>query len=538
MLHLLRVTVGVAACAALSFGQFTDVTTDAGLGGPFIPSGGDSPKAFMSAGVAVADYDDDGFDDVAALLGSGRPLALYRNNGDGTFTEVAEDAGVAITYPHGGLLWGDYDNDGDEDLYLLPIENQVLLATMTPSGPKVIVWPVPTGLVEDGKTGYGEYRNYMLRNEGDGTFTDVTTEANLHESGRYGAAYGDLNLDGWLDLVTVTWRGDTTHFWKNDGDGTFSDRTPTNVVEDSVFGFSPHVVDYDDDSDFDILMAGDFVTSRVWRNDGGFQFTNVTDTIVDGKPLNDENGMGSAIGDYDNDGDFDWFVTSIFLAEGQQPSPTTGTTGNRLYRNNDDGTFSDVTEASGTRDGSWGWGASFLDYDNDADLDLFHVNGWNYWDYPTDTARFFESNGDGTFTEKAAELGIADPGQGRGMATFDYDRDGDLDIILNNRLEGLALYRNDTVNGNRWLEVVIDDAIGNPRGVGCEVIALEQGLPNQKRLIEYGCNFFSQNPPHAWFGFGTTAVSPVRITVRWPDGDETTELVGLNQRVTISRSGR
>jgi len=517
--------------AATGAAQFTDVTASAGLDGAWLFSPKDSQtKSFMSAGVAVGDYDGDGWDDVAAALGSGRPIALYRNEGDGTFTDRAEAAGVDVMLPHGGLAWADVDNDGDLDLYLTPIDNQVDVAVVTPDGPKTITYPVR--ITSGTLPAVGEYRNYLFENQGDGTFTDATTEAKLHESGRWGAAFGDLDRDGWLDLVTVTWAGDDTHVYANAGDGTFRDVTSLEMKAGSGFGFSPRIADYDLDGDEDVLVAGDFVTSHVWRNDGGFTFTDVTAGVGVGT---DENGMGSTLGDHDNDGDLDWFVTSIYLEKGEQPNPSTGTTGNRLYRNEGDGTFTDATDESGVRDGSWGWGASFLDHDNDADLDLVHTNGWNYFDYPVDAMRLFVNDGTGVFTDEAAALGIADVGQGRGLATFDHDRDGDLDVLVNNLGEGLVLYRNDVDNGHRWVEVRLLDTQGNTQGLGCRVTAILGGVPMQVRVVETGANFLSHNPASAWFGFGPVGGGPVRIVVDWPDGQKTQQLVDLDQRVVITR---
>ena len=199
--------------------------------------------------------------------------------------------------------------------------------------------------------------------------------------------------------------------------------------------FTPNLSDIDGDGDMDLLMASDFETSQVMVNNGDGTFLKITDRNV----IIDQNGMGAAVGDYDNDGDMDWFVTSIM-----QPPDLFG---NRLYRNMGSGTFEDATDEAGVADGGWGWAACFADFDNDRYLDVFHVNGWRAGDPDGgtggDQVRFFHSLGDGTFEEKASMVGLSDQGQGRGVACFDAEQDGDIDIVIaNNDQEQFVYYRN------------------------------------------------------------------------------------------------
>jgi hypothetical protein len=217
-------------------------------------------------------------------------------------------------------------------------------------------------------------------------------------------------------------------------------------------------------------VTGDFRTSRIYRNNRNGTFTLANDFTV----ITDGNGMGGAIGDYDGDGDLDWFVSSIWdpngVAEGNWD-----VTGNRLYRNRGDGTFEDATDAAGVRVGYWGWGSTFQDFDNDGNLDLFHVNGFGRADIPqtaefvADPSVLFVSNGDGTFTERGAELGVADTDEGRGVVAFDYDGDGDLDLFVHNSEGPGRLYRNDEGNAGNWLDVVLHGRAPNTEGIGARV---------------------------------------------------------------------
>jgi hypothetical protein len=266
----------------------------------------------------------------------------------------------------------------------------------------------------------------------------------------------------------------------------------------------------------------------VFMNNGDGTFDNVTDVEV----IKDANGMGSALGDYDNDGDLDWFVSSIY-----RDSNPMVENGNRLYRN-DDGVFVDVTATSGLIDGGWGWAACFVDFENDTDLDLYHTNGWQFehiGDFTADTSRAFLSNGDGTFVEQAASLGLADKDQGRSVICADFDNDGDVDIFLwsNEGNNGAGLYRNNS-SGNNYLVVQLRGRAPNTAAAGARITATV-GSTSMLREVVLGNNFISQNPTEQYFGVGTAAQVD-SLQVRWPDGSISNHgIVSANQKIVIDQ---
>ena len=319
----------------------------------------------------------------------------------------------------------------------------------------------------------------------------------------------------------------------------FRDITTQAGLQDLEYTFTPNFSDIDGDGDLDLLVASDNNSSRVFVNTDGV-FSESTGSI-----LSDQNGMGSAVGDYDGDGDMDWFVSSIFDPNGAEAH--WGTTGNRLYQNDGSGTFTDVTESAGVREGFWGWGSCFADFDNDGWLDLFHVNGWRTRvtnEFSADPSRLFMSNGDGTFTEASLVNGLVDDGQGRGVVCFDADRDGDIDIFVSNNGDGPSFYMNQVVEVNRdveirvvnYLEVVLRGPSPNTQGIGALITITPSTGGTQVREIRAGNNFVSQNPAEAHFGLGDA--TSVDLSVRWPDGMVSTESnVAANQLLVLSHPG-
>jgi hypothetical protein len=473
----------------------------------------------MSGGVAAGDYDADGWVDLYAVGGELGQTRLLRNRGDGTFEDRTVAAGVGLP---GALTCGptfaDYDGDGWLDL--------------------LVGGHLGTPLT-------------LLRNRGDGTFEDVTAGSGLTSAtSNFSSAFGDYDGDGDLDLAVSHWASNESfgppveHLWRNEGNGGFVPATVAAGVDPFLAGrfgftwtFTPSFADLTNDGRLDLLLASDFGTEQVYWNDGDGTFTDATTAVN-----SSENGMGSAVGDYDNDGDLDWFVTSILDADGTAEG-NWGVTGNRLYRNRGDGRLEDVTDAAGVRLGYWGWAACFADFNLDGHLDLFHVNGFDSdsamsVQFHDDPSLFYVANGDGTFTDRSADVGLSDVGQGRGVVCFDYDRDGDVDIYVGNG-EGQAsrLYRNDAGVKGGYLAVALRGPGANTQAIGARVL-VTTGMRRQMRELAAGGNFVSQNPPIAHFGLGE-ASSVERLEVEWPDGGLTTMTeVATNQLVEIVHPDR
>jgi uncharacterized repeat protein (TIGR01451 family) len=511
-LRLSSVVLGVSWLLAGGFAgparavwTFADVSASSGAGVVHNVSGTGTQQQKMTSGVACGDYNNDGWIDLYHLGGNVGSNYLLRNNGNGTFSNVASAAGVALPGTWGaGATFADWNGDGWLDLFV---------GSIAPS------------------------KYAMFENDGDGTFTDVTDSTGVvFALDTMCSSFGDIDNDGDLDMVLSHWgEGQSPkHFWRNDGNDAFS----TNFAAvDTLVGylnfrghpadntFTYNFADLDSDGWMDFVCASDFVTSHVYMNDGDGTFTDVTNTSV----IDDDNGMGSCVADYDKDGDLDWFVSSIMNSVAMTKD------GNRMYRNLGDGTFEDATDHANVRDGQWGWGATFQDFNNDSWLDIFHTNGWQIPQYNLDASVLFVSDGDATFTEMGAALGVADTDQGRGTACFDYDRDGDIDIFVANCDQPARLYRNDGGNAANWLDVKLVGPSPNTEQIGARITAK---IPGSSQLWEMraGNNFQSQDPAEAHFGLGV-ATEVDSLVIRWTDGSVTTLLdVPANQRLVVDQS--
>lgn len=470
----------------------------------------------MTGGAAVADFDNDGWCDLLVTRYRETDI-LYRNRGDGTFEDVSEFAGIDLVAPTNGAAWGDVDNDGDADLYLSVADES----------------PDPL-------------RHLLYINEGDGTFTEqarrwgADLEVRFLHSG-FSVCFGDYNLDGRLDLHTCQWGvrgpGNRSVLLVNKGQAEgFQDVTSDAGVElwddpesedghdFTTYAFASRLTDIDRDGWPDLVVAGDYETSRIFWNNGDGTFADGTEQARIG---GDENGMGLAVGDYDGDGLPDLFFTSIFDGRASDlPIIGWGVTGNRLYRNLGNRVFEDATETSGVRNGGWGWGAAFFDYDNDGDLDLAMTNGFESdrleieTPFHTDPTKLWRNDG-GIFTDVSVEMGITDTEKGKGLLVFDYDKDGDLDLFIVNNLGFPILYRNDAAGGNHWLRVKPRGTYSNRDGIGAVVtIERSDGSPMQYREISGGSHFLTQSEKVAHFGLGASAAPVKLVKVRWPSGIE------------------
>ena len=506
----------------------------------------------LSAGVVVFDYNGDGWQDayitatpdIASLGPEGDDEnALFHNNGDGTFTEVAAQAGVADPEAKGnGGCAGDYDNDGDQDLFV---------------------------------ANWGASR--LFRNEGDGSFTDVAESAGLADpDGTYrsmGCAWGDYDRDGSLDFIVVRHIDESNPdaftqriyyldvrplaLFHNDGDGTFTEvtdllgATPQPSREAGAFGrvwgagFQPAWVDFDNDADLDLYIVNDFGEyvhpNVLWRNDGpstggsgsgeDWAFTDISQDSGAGEAMF---GMGLAVADYNSDGYLDMFVTNI----GDNVLLTN--TGGGGFRNDAAGLGLALGEFR--RQQRVTWGAAFLDYDNDGYEDLYVASG--YLDTDDINRReqpnlLFRNNGEGGFDDVSSVSGAADWGTGRGVAYADFNSDGCLDIFLVNmgrsaaRGEPARLYRNRCDWDNNWLIVRTVGTASNRDGIGARLELTADGR-TQIREVTAGASNSSQNMLPVHFGLGNADAAD-ELTIRWPSGAvQTLQDVAPNQVLTVT----
>ena len=490
--------------------QFTDITQQAGLTFSHEMPNGDGVLG-MSGGVAAGDFDNDGWVDLYAIGGEGQANVLMKNQGDGTFTDMANFSGVDQQNKGSGPAFGDFNGDGLLDLFV-------------------------------GGVGGDAAKLYV--NQGNDKYLDITESSGLVLPGNnFSGTWTDYDKDGDLDLFVTHWTeersGYFAYFWKNNGDSTFSDVTfetgiknTSNAAKTLTATFS----DINNDGWVDLLLVTDYAQTRLYQNNKDGTFKDITDHDV----ITDNTGMGSAVADYDNDGDLDWFVTAISFRD--EPA-TLGwlSPGNRFYQNQGDGTFLDKTDELGVRHSSWAWATCFSDFNNDGLQDLFVVNGMYgenidemFLDAPS---RLFLANGDGTFKESSIDVGIDDTSMGRGLVCFDYDKDGDQDIYIANYDEAPKLFCNNggSASGqNNFINIKLIDSTSNTQALGARIYVQSADV-RQMRELTSGNNYVSQNPVEAHFGLSKASeITSIRIV--WPDGEESiVTQVDINQFVTIER---
>ncbi|MFN8176401.1 MAG: FG-GAP-like repeat-containing protein [bacterium] len=448
-----RATVGAPVPAVL----FADVTQSA-----LADSG-------HATGVAWLDLNGDGDLDLHVLRSQGETDLAYENQGAAGFTSL--NSSVLADPGNGqGMDWGDYDNDGDLDVYLVNANSA----------------------------------NKLLRNDGGGFFVDVTAPPLNYGCCDEGAAWIDYDRDGRLDLYLTTGSGQPNHLYRNLGGGSFSDVTPPALAITARCAASAWG-DYDGDGDSDVYVSVVDGPNHLVRNDGGGSFTDVT--VV---PLSDTGAaQGAAWGDYDNDGDLD-----LYLCNFGQP--------NRLFRN-DAGSFVDVATGS-LADPNQGQSGTWTDFDNDRDLDLVLTN----FGQPSYVLR----NDGGTSFLPVTTIG--DTARSLGAAWGDYDQDGDQDLFVANYGSSDKLFRNDVANGNHWLDVTLQGTVSNRAAIGARVLAVDFGSGvRQLREHGSNHGFWSCNAPAEHFGLGSSTQVDLLI-VRWPSGiiDSLTN-VASNRRITV-----
>ncbi|RKU20391.1 hypothetical protein C6503_06265 [Candidatus Poribacteria bacterium] len=512
--------------------RFTDQTQAAGI--HFKHTNGASKQKYlpetMGAGGLFFDYNNDGHLDIyfvnsGTLNGDAQSLrhakhsdVLYHNNGDGTFVDVTEAAGLQQNYGYGiGCLAADYDNDGDADLYL---------------------------------TNFG--KNQLYRNNGDGTFTDVTARAGVGDGNwSVSASFGDFNLDGYLDLYVANYLDyhlETAHacflegvhiycgpheypgahdtLYQNNGDGTFTDVTARAGLHQEGKGLGTLFTDYNNDGYPDIFVANDAVPDFLYRNNSDGTFTDVATTA--GVAYNSEGrataSMGIAAGDYDNDGLSDLFVTNFSLEI------------NSLFHNDSDGFYTMTTFETGLADSSFsqlGFGTQFLDADNDGTLELFVANG-HVWDNVSkitpslsyrQQCQIFGNIGTGQYRDLSESSGSFFKRRvvARGVAAGDYNNDGAVDILVTCCGEAPALLRNDSQvvpRKNNWVKIRLVGTESNRDGIGAKVW-VKTDKKTQFKEAMCGGSYASSSDPTLHFGISTQETIQ-SIKVKWQSGHNQT----------------
>ncbi len=502
--------------------RFTDVTSQSGI--RFQHEDGRSGEKYfvetLGSGAAWFDYDKDGDLDIYFVNGADLPgmrssvpptNAVYRNNSDGTFTDVTSSAGIGDGGYGFSCTVGDYDNDGWEDIYV---------------------------------TNFGP--NVLYHNNGDGSFTDMTRIAGVGDE-RWGAAaaFADYDNDGDIDLFVANYvdfklennpvcsrlnvrlhcspdvfDGLPSVLYRNNGNGTFTDV----IREAGMFnpndkGMGVIWCDYDNDRDVDLFVANDRTSDRLYQNNGDGTFTDIA--FLSGVALSEAgvamSSMAPIFGDIDNDGWFDLAITNYH----DEP--------NTIHKNDGDGFFSDITYQSGV--GGQGlsylsWGADFADLDNDGYIDLFIANG--HMDENIKESRqslsyaqpnqLFRNRGDGTFEDVSNQSGegLLLKKVSRGAAFGDYDNDGDIDILVTNSRQMPDLLRNDTTNQNHWLVFETVGGKSNRDGIGTRIKVVANGM-SQIREVKSGGSYPSHSDMRLHFGLGQAALVD-RVEILWPSG--------------------
>ena len=532
-------TAGVDAVAM----EFREVSRDAGISARHhLPEFDSAVKHILpmlaagAAGGAVGDYNNDGHLDVFVNdPHSGRPSHLYRNNGNMTFTDVTQAAGLVnlsddLEVASGGLFF-DYDGDGWDDLLVLRFGKPM-----------------------------------MFHNRRDGTFKDVSKRAGFNRHiNALSAVVFDSDNDGDLDLylgayfqdvnmfklerqnvLHDSWEtsrnGGRNLFYRNNGDGTFSETTAASGLEDTGWTMALGHGDFDSDGWQDLYVANDFGPDRVFRNTGKGKFEDITERAIGNDT---KKGMNAEVADFDNDGDLDLYVTNVteeFLHEC-----------NMLWQNNGRGEFTDVSQEMNTCDTGWGWAGKFFDYDNDMDLDLYVANGfftgggmgdylddllpalWDSGEDPSDIRAWpaingksiasrernvFFVNAEGKHFNRIEGNGLDVAKDSRAILLADFNTDGRVDLFVTNNDDQAQLFVNEKVTNNHWLQVELEGKAPNTKAIGARVF-VQTGSKTQMREVAAGNGFGGGSMVRQQFGLGPHETVN-RLHVRWPDGSEET----------------
>ena len=473
---------------------FEDVATQVGVNYSY----GDSE---YGGGVSFADFNNDGWDDITYATEDGAQIYFFENN-NGVFNLVTLN-GISNTYKTKQVIWIDYDNDGDKDLFVTAIE----------------------GI------------NEFYRNDGGMNFTNISSTIGFFQTDlfTYGTSFGDIDNDGDLDAFisnrTSTEQNQRNYLYRND-EGTFVDITQSSGIpiedeegnENSQLSFCTMFFDYNKDGFQDIYLANDKTDNinRLYKNLGNGTFEDVSVASGSGIAVN---AMTTTLGDYNNDGWFDIYITNTQSSQAGN--------GNVLLKNNGDGTFTNVAEETGTTFNSLAWGAVFLDADNDTLLDLYVSGGFDGSIGSFLSAAFYHQQNDGIFVIPQ-NIGFEnDTRKSFSNAIGDINNDGKPDIIVCNDTGNNFLWENKTTNTNNWLKVKLEGVTTNRDGIGNTIEIFINGR-SQYRYTLAGEGYISQNSYHEFFGLGeATEVDYVKVTWTGTNTEDIIYDVNANQSITI-----
>ena len=473
---------------------FEDVASQVGVNYSY----GDSE---YGGGVSFADFNNDGWDDITYASEDGAQIYFFENN-NGIFNLVTLN-GISNTYKTKQVIWIDYDNDGDKDLFVTAIEGV----------------------------------NQFYRNDGGMNFTNISSTIGFFQTDlfTYGTSFADIDNDGDLDAFisnrTNTEQNQRNYLYRND-EGTFVDITQSSGIpiedeegnENSQLSFCTMFFDYNKDGFQDIYLANDKTDNinRLYKNLGNGTFEDVSVASGSGIAVN---AMTTTLGDYNNDGWFDIYITNTQSSQAGN--------GNVLLKNNGDGTFTDVAEETGTTFNSFAWGAVFLDADNDTLLDLYVSGGFDGSIGSFLSAAFYHQQNDGTFVIPQ-NIGFEnDTRKSFSNAIGDINNDGKPDIIVCNDTENNFLWENKTTNTNNWLKIKLEGVTTNRDGIGNTIEIFINGR-SQYRYTLAGEGYISQNSYYEFFGLGeATEVDYVKVTWTGTNIEDVINDVNANQSITI-----
>ncbi len=515
--------------SAATFSRFVDVAKDAGLTEPILYGEPDSFTYIiesMATGCAFFDFDNDGWMDIFIL--GGRTLAgtppgsgnrLYHNNRDGTFTDVTAKSGLADPGWAQGVCVGDYNNDGWEDLFLTYYGQNRLYRN---NGDGTFTDVTNKAGLRYPKTRYSTGCTFLDYNR-DGhldLFVSNYLEIDLATAPKPSLDVPNCNYEGVATMCGPLGLPKAQHYlYRNNGDGTFTDVSRESGIAAlrGSYGLTAVSIDADEDGWPDIFVACDMTPSLLLMNnhDGTFR----EEALIRGIALSGEGremgGMGASVGDYNLDGHTDIVKTHYYNQA------------NGLYRNDGKGNFDDVTVAAGLNKETRFvcFGAGIVDFDNDGYPDILLTSGTVYPEVARISPRFpersprilFRNQGNGSFVEMGADAGpgINTPHCSRGAAFGDFDNDGDIDVLIMNVDEPPTLLRNDAPSGNHWIKVRLEGTKSNRSAIGARVVVRYAGKLQVQEVVS-GCSFLSSNDPRLHFGLGLATTAD--IEVRWPSG--------------------